>query len=91
MQAHGLLRRLRGEREIRTVKRVVEGTFLVKVYEKVLHISRAGLVSCWPPAGIEISHIIMKAGLQKPCKYLSPAIEEGGQRRLWGLLETLEG
>lgn len=25
MQAHGLLRRLRGEREIRTVRRVVEG------------------------------------------------------------------
>lgn len=74
-----------------TVGRVVEGTVLVKVYEKVLHISWAGLVSWWPPAGTEISHIIMKAGLQKSCKYLSPAIEDGRQRRLWGLLQTLEG
>lgn len=92
MQAHDLLRRLRGEREISTVRRVWRGTFLVKVYETVLHISQAGLLSCWPPAGIEISHIIMKAGLQKPCKYLGLAIEEEGrQRRLWGLLETFEG
>lgn len=65
--------------------------FWLKYMKKYYIFHGAGLVSCWPPAGTEISHIIMKAGLQNSCKYLSPAIEDGRQRRLWGLLQTLEG